>query len=149
MNKLFRFYVDFGRGYSLEGLFISTEEELDLLDNANIHFGEAFGKHSEVNLDDFNWRECCTVVTDDQEKVDWLISLLGYSLSGYNPEHYYEYYESDEYKDGFEDDLDNFECPYDLPGEIARWNKGKFDRRIDEYECKDLGEENDEDGEDQ
>lgn len=144
MNKLFRFYVDYGRGYELEGLFISTEEELNLLNNANIHFGEAFGKHSEASLDDFKWQECCTVVTDDQEKVNWLIELLGYTLSGYNPEHYYEYYDSDEYKEGYDADLDDMDCEYELPGEIARWFKGKEDRRIYEFECRDdIGDEDD------
>lgn len=150
MNKLYRFYVDFGRGYDLEGLFISTEEELNILNNANINFGEAFGKHSEVSLDDFKWQECCTVVTDDQEKISWLIELLGYTLNGYNPEHYYEYSDSDEYQEGYNADLEDTDCEYELPGEIARWLKGKEDRRIYEFECRDnIGEENDEDGEDQ
>lgn len=135
--KLYKFEVDYGRHGSLEGLFVSTEDELNLINNATIHFGEALGKHSEVWLDDFKWQECCSVVSDDEEKIEWLVGILGYTLSGYNPSDYFEYYESDEYKEGFESTPED-DCPYESDGESARWFKGLHDRLIENSECKEL-----------
>lgn len=140
MKKLYRFEVDYGRHGSLDGLFISTDEDLDLLNDTTIHFGEALGKHSEVYIDEFQWRDCCTVVSDDSEKIDWLVDILGYSLSGFNPEDYYEYYDSDEYQDGF-DSTPEDDCPYELDGERARWFKGLHDRLNHNAECVEDEEE--------
>lgn len=127
MLKLYRFEVDYGRHGSLEGLFVSTEEELNLLNNTTIHFGEALGKHSEVWIDDFKWQDCCSVVSDDQEKIEWLVGILGYTLSGYSPSDYYEYYESEEYTDGYNSTPED-ECPCESEGDIARWMKGLSDK---------------------
>lgn len=144
MNKLYSFNVDYGRHGALEGLFISTDDDLTLLNDTTIYFGEVLGKHSEVWIDDFKWQEYCTVVSEDQDKINWLIDILGYCVSGMNPEHYYEYYESDEYKEGFESTPED-DCPYELEGERARWFKGLHDRLIDDA---DNAENNEEDNED-
>lgn len=144
MYKLYKFEMDYGRHGSLEGLFISSEEYLNLLNDATIYFGEVLGKHSEVWIEEFKWQECCTVVSDDQDKIQWLIEILGYDLSGFNPENYYEYYESDEYKEGFESTPED-DCPYELEGERARWFKGLHDRLIDDADSVENNEENNED----
>jgi ribosome modulation factor len=144
MYKLYKFEMDYGRHGSLEGLFISSEEYLNLLNDATIYFGEVLGKHSEVWIEEFKWQECCTVVSDDQDKIQWLIEILGYDLSGFNPENYYEYYESDEYKEGFESTPED-DCPYELEGERARWFKGLHDRLIDDADSGENNEENNED----
>lgn len=139
MNKLYRFEVDYGRSGKLSGLFVSTDEDLNLLNDTTIYFGEVLGKHSEVWIDNFQWQEYCTVVSDDQSKINWLIEILGYVVSGINPEYYYEYYESDEYKEGFESTPED-DCPYELDGERARWFKGLHDRLI--YNAEDEEERN-------
>lgn len=143
MYKLYRFEMDYGRNGSLDGLFISTDEELNLINNATIYFGEALGKHSEVWIDDFEWEKCCTVISDEQEKIEWLIDLMGYTLTGYNPLDYFEYTESSEYQEGYDADLEDMDCEYEMPGEIARWFKGKEDRRVYEFECKDTDDDQD------
>lgn len=129
MLKLVRFEIDYGRHGSLEGLFISTEEEMNLLNDTTIYFGEALGKHSEVWIDDFQWTDHCTVVSEDQDKIEWLLEILGYNVSGINPVDYYQYYDSEEYQDGFESTPED-DCPYELGGERARWFKGLHDRLI-------------------
>lgn len=128
MNKLFRFYVDYGRNGALEGLFVATEDELNLLTNCTVYFGEAFGKHSEVWLDDFNWNECCTVISDDQEKIDWLTDILGYSLSGYNPLEYFYINDNEEYREGYYSNDDYCEYEVGTP-EYLRWNVGRQDKK--------------------
>ena len=48
MKGIYRFYVDFDRMGELEGIFISTEEEVDNIIGKKVWFGEVLGKHSEV-----------------------------------------------------------------------------------------------------
>ena len=83
MKNLYSFYWDCGRSGSLDGLFISTPEELERSYGNEVYFGEVLGKHSDVygKLD----REDIKLVSDDQEKVEWLLNLLGESVSGFNP----------------------------------------------------------------
>ena len=98
MLKLYRFYWDAGRGGSVEGLFVEDSEVVEKHIGSDVYFGEILGKHSEVEgtLD----REDLEIVTDDQEKIQWLISLMGYSLSGYNPMSYIRNNdEDDEYEE--------------------------------------------------
>lgn len=123
MNKLYKFEVDYGRHGDLSGLFISSDEELNLLNDTTIFFGEVLGKHSEVWIDDFQWQDYCTVVSEDQDKINWLIELLGYSISGYNPEDYFYIDEKSEYIEGFESTSED-DCEYEKVGEKARWFKG-------------------------
>ncbi|UYD59120.1 hypothetical protein HPMBJEAJ_00005 [Aeromonas phage avDM6] len=83
MLKLYRFYWDAGRNGSVEGIFVEDSEVVEKYIGSYVYFGEILGKHSEVDgtLD----REDLEIVTDDQEKIQWLVSLMGYSISGYNP----------------------------------------------------------------
>jgi len=94
MEKLFSFCCDCGRMGSLDGLFIATQEAVDSLVGKYVHFGEVLGKHSDVGgtieAGDI------TLVSDDQDKVEWLKGLLGYSISGYNP---FDYYDPEEDED--------------------------------------------------
>ena len=88
MLKLYRFCWPQHRGGDVEGLFV---EDSDVVENAigsNVYFGEICGKHSEVygTLDE----EDLTVVSEDQEKISWLVDILGRSISGYNPFDYIE-----------------------------------------------------------
>ncbi len=87
-NNLYRFYWDFRRWGQVEGLFISTQEQVDKLLGKEIYFGEILGKHSDVSgtIKEGD----ITLVSSDQDKVNWLLELLGCTVSGYNPFEYYE-----------------------------------------------------------
>ena len=93
-NNLYSFYWDCGRMGDVQGLFISTQEQVDKLLGKEIYFGEILGKHSEVygTIDEGD----ITLVSSDQDKVNWLLELLGGTVSGYNPLAYYEPEEEDE-----------------------------------------------------
>jgi len=86
MQKIFRYYEDFGRMGDLEGIFVATEEEIS---NApeTVYFGEVLGKHSDVYSDE--WKKHITVLTDDQE---FIARALFYGLcgTGYNPLEYFD-----------------------------------------------------------
>ena len=82
-KNLYSFYWDCGRSGSLEGLFIASPEEVAASVGKEVYFGEVLGKHSEV----YGTLEAneMKIVSDDQEKVSWLLDLLGESVSGFNP----------------------------------------------------------------
>lgn len=86
MRKLYRWWYDFGRMGSLEGVFAADESEVEKLVGKKVYFGEVLGKHSEVYVvfdkEDFK------VVTDDQSFIDRFVELK--LSSGYDPRHYYE-----------------------------------------------------------
>lgn len=95
MLKLYEFRWEVLRGGDITGLFIEDEEVVQNYIGSQVYFGEICGKHSEVSgtLDEGDLR----VISDDQEKIEWLLSILGRSVSGYNPFDYIEmYYEDDE-----------------------------------------------------
>lgn len=83
MYKLYSFYWDCGRQGNLEGLFIADSDVVEESIGKEVYFGEVLGKHSEVYGE---IEECdLTVISEDQEKVEWLESILGTSVSGFNP----------------------------------------------------------------
>lgn len=88
MKKLYSFYWDCGRMGDLQGLFVAEESEVNKIIGKEVYFGEVLGKHSEVygTVD----KEDIEVVSDNQEKIEWLVSLLGTDISGYNPLSYYD-----------------------------------------------------------
>lgn len=83
MNNLYSFYVDCGRAGNLEGLFIATQEEVDNAIGKQLYFGEVLGKHSDVEgeLEEHEVK----LISNDQDKVEWLLGVCGYSVSGFNP----------------------------------------------------------------
>lgn len=88
MKKLYSFYWDCGRMGNLQGLFIAEESDVEKILGKEVYFGEVLGKHSEVygTVD----AENIEVVSSDTEKVEWLESILGSTVSGYNPLDYYD-----------------------------------------------------------
>lgn len=80
---LVEFFWDCGRMGDVQGLFVTTEEELEKAYGKRVYFGEILGKHSEVygTLD----RNDITVKSEDQEFIAQLVTLLGEHISGYNP----------------------------------------------------------------
>jgi hypothetical protein len=106
MKKIYKFQADFGRMGDLEGVFVSTDEQLHGLYGEEIYFGEVLGKHSEVilTLDPKH----ITEVTDDEKFIELFEQ---YNLeNGYNPFDYYED-EADEYDDAedWDEEEDNNE----------------------------------------
>jgi hypothetical protein len=101
MKKLFSFYVDCGRQGSLDGLFIATQDEVDKAVGQEVCFGEVLGKHSDVQ-GTLEAHEV-VVVSEDQDKVQWLEGLLGSSVSGFNPLDYIQESEEEDEED-YEDD---------------------------------------------
>lgn len=84
--NLYRFYVDCGRMGSLDGLFIATQSEVNRAIGKQAYFGEVLGKHSDIHgIIEAHEIE---LVSDDQEKVQWLLQLLGFTVSGFNPLEY-------------------------------------------------------------
>lgn len=84
---LYRFNWDCGRMGSLEGIFVSSDEDVAKALGEEVYFGEVLGKHSEIygTLD----AEDLTVLTDDQEFID---KAIEYELvpSGFCPLDYIE-----------------------------------------------------------
>lgn len=101
MNKLYS-YSESGRGWSIEGMFVSDDESLKELYDKDLYYGECAGKHSELTLNfsegDFK------VVTEDQEFISKFYELIG--CTGYNPFDYLPEDYGDEYDPaGDADDL--------------------------------------------
>lgn len=87
-NKLLvRWSHDFRRMGSLEALFVTTQEELDEYYGREVYFGEVLGKHSDIAAR-FK-KEDVTILSEDQEKIEWLLSICSpldkTTISGYNP----------------------------------------------------------------
>ncbi len=86
MKILVHYLQDFGRMGMLEGLFITTREELEASYGRTAYFGEVLGKHSDV------WSELedglFTVLSEDQEFIEQARVIIGggnQSLTGLNP----------------------------------------------------------------
>lgn len=97
MLKLYSFYWDYGRHGSVEGLFVADEKDIEKAMGREVYFGEILGKHSEVygSLDSDDLK----VISEDQEKIEWLIEILGYNVSGYNPLDYVNFESKEEEED--------------------------------------------------
>lgn len=85
-KAIFKFKADFNRNGSLEGVFISTKEKVDVLINniVTVDFGEVLGKHSDVHCDITNEN---LVFVSDNEKIVELFEQHDLE-SGYNPFNY-------------------------------------------------------------
>lgn len=94
MHKLYSFFWDCGRMGDVEGLFIAEESEVDAAIGSQVYFGEILGKHSEISgtLSSVDLK----VISDEQDKIDWLLGIIGPNVSGYNPLDYVQQEEDDE-----------------------------------------------------
>lgn len=95
---LVKFHWDCGRMGDVNGLFITTKEELENVYGRNVYFGEILGKHSEVhgklNKEDF------TIVSEEKDKIEWLQELMNSdTISEYNP---FDYLEDEELEDDYD-----------------------------------------------
>ena len=84
MSKyLWKFYWDCGRQGSVEGLFVATDEEINVALGKEVYFGEILGKHSEVygTLEEGDLKK----LDIESEAVEKIVRELGDTWSGYNP----------------------------------------------------------------
>jgi hypothetical protein len=76
----------------VEGLLVTTQEEINKNEGKQVVFGEILGKHSEIDgtctATDFE------VKSDDQDFIKKLVDIIGSeTISGYNPFHYLAEYQ--------------------------------------------------------
>lgn len=91
MNILCKYYLPCGRMGDVEGLFITSLEDLEQAIGKSVYFGEILGKHSEI-IDESLSYDNIAILSDDQEKINWLLSCndSALTISGYNPLDYFE-----------------------------------------------------------
>lgn len=80
---IYKLDVDFRRGGNLSGIFLSTNQDVEVLINNNIEiaFGEVNGKHSDINIV-INESDII-LVTDNEEAIE---CFSKYQLqNGYDP----------------------------------------------------------------
>ena len=88
------FKWDCVRSGDVEGLFVTTLEDIEKITGKYVYFGEILGKHPEVSGDIDGLGKDINIVTDDQEFIAKFESIMGSgTVSGYNP---FDYYEEDE-----------------------------------------------------
>lgn len=80
-NFLWKFEWDCDTG-KIESLFVATEEKVNSLINQEIDFGEALGKHSEV--EGTIEKGEIIKIDIDPETVRKVTKILGYTWAGYN-----------------------------------------------------------------
>lgn len=99
---LYKFFWDCGRMGEVESVFIATPDEVANVIGKDVYFGEILGKHSDVygTLEESEF----TIISDDQEKIEWLKGVAGSTISGYNPLDYI--YIEEDYEDDYEDDYE-------------------------------------------
>lgn len=98
VKLLVKFYQDFGRSGELEGLFVVNKDQYDraIADQPSAYFGEALGKHSEVEC--VLSEENLTIQDADQPFITRLVRIAGSeTISGYNP---FDYLADDDNKNG-------------------------------------------------
>lgn len=83
MRKLYSFELDWGRMGSLDGLFIAEEQDVKDIIGKSVYFGEALGKHSEV--EDEMTEDMFEAIDLPEEVLSILEDKVGTTLSGYNP----------------------------------------------------------------
>ena len=96
-------------GGSVQGMFVSTENEIYKHLGCDVQFGEILGKHSEVSgtLD----LEDLTVISEDQDFIEKFVEVVG-SSTGYNPLDYIgDYDEGDAFDRSDYNDLNSHMFP--------------------------------------
>lgn len=90
MKNLYKFKWNCGRQGTLQGLFVSTDTEVENAIGSEAYFGEVLGKHSEV----YGEIEKGDIVKLDVsvEAVEEVSKYLGDTWSGFNPLHYIKTY---------------------------------------------------------
>lgn len=90
MRKLYRFEWDCGTMGEVEGLFAEDEAEVQKFIGLDVCFGYILGKRFEV--DGTLAEEDLEVISEDQDKIDWLVGITSSTVSGFNPLDYIKVY---------------------------------------------------------
>lgn len=107
MKLLVAFYWNCGRMGYVDGLFVTTTEELDASYGRQVYFGEILGKHSEI-YGDLQPKDI-TIKSDDPAFIDKLVEIIGSTnISGYNPLDYIEENEENEEEDEENEEEEDF-----------------------------------------
>lgn len=83
---LVQFQASFGRMGNLEGIFFSTDKDLENILGKHVYFGEVLGKHSEIELT--LEKQHFSIINRDPEFILSLRENLvrhGNTISGINP----------------------------------------------------------------
>jgi hypothetical protein len=92
MEKLYKYEMYCGRMGTVQGVFTSTDEDVDSIIGKRVYFGEILGKHSDIhgNVSE----DEITMISDNQEVIKiFKEHLHGF---GYNP---FDYLDENEYTD--------------------------------------------------
>jgi hypothetical protein len=83
MKAIYKFYQHFYRMGSIQGVFVSTPEQVAQAIGSRVCFGDVLGKHSDVVIDEL-LPSHFELLTDDQ---DFIARAESYNLvpSGRNP----------------------------------------------------------------
>ena len=81
-KNVYKFDVDQGRGYEVQGVFVATHEEVAKAIGKTASFGEICGKHSEMEVD-LEWTDF-QMIRASEEIITFIEVNLG-GGSGYNP----------------------------------------------------------------
>jgi len=116
---VYRLEFDCGRMGVLEGTFVATDKEVEILlkENIEVYFGEVLGKHSEITggIDEGE----IVLLTDNQDVVK---AVEEYDLSsGTNPFYYPTYIF--EVSDDVEPKQEEYDVVQDLIEEIIEYRK--------------------------
>lgn len=99
MLKLYSFHWDCVNSGDLDGLFVAEEDQVESAIGKRLYFGEVLGKHSDVEGNGILEASDLEEVSSEQDKITWLVDLLGTSISGFNPLEYLVEDEEDEEDD--------------------------------------------------
>ena len=79
--KLYRYFEDYGRMGSIEGLLILTEDQITRYqqNTDSLHWDELLGKQSGGT---FDFVECCSEIPIPEDVVEVLFQNLGSVVSG-------------------------------------------------------------------
>ncbi len=84
MRKIYSFGVDFGRNGEIDGMFIAESDNVENIIGKNVDFGEALGKHSDVQV--VMEESYFTILSDELDFIEKFEKIIGTgSISGYNP----------------------------------------------------------------
>ena len=84
MKKLYRYHLDCGRMGDLDSVFIATDDDVMAVIGKNAHFGDVFGKHSDIvsTNDESEFQ----ALSEDQNLIAALLKIFPRgTISGHNP----------------------------------------------------------------
>lgn len=105
MKKLYRFSLYWGRMGSLSGIFIADDEAVKRATGKTVDFGEALGKHSQVEFAFGDKDTSLTELTDDPNFIEQFERFK--CASGHNP---FEHLLCPDCDDRLQEPYTNCEC---------------------------------------